>query len=56
MIHSYIHIGMYVVYIVVFVAGTLNIDYKNAQVICCLFPPLALQVSVHATHRYLTFT
>ena len=37
-------LGLFVVYIVVFVANTITIPYKAAQVICCLIPPLALQI------------
>lgn len=38
---------MYVIYIVVFVAGTLTISRDNAEIVCSLFPPLALQVLFH---------
>jgi hypothetical protein len=36
--------GFYVLYVVVFVAGSLTIPLHDAEVICCLFPPLALQI------------
>lgn len=41
-------LGFYVVYIVVFLVNTLTISYQSAQVICCLFPPLALQIGTGA--------
>lgn len=46
---SVIHIlvGFYVIYVVVFIAGTLTIGYRAAEIACCLFPPLALQVNLH---------
>jgi hypothetical protein len=36
--------GVYVIYIAMFTAGNLTIDYKAAQIICCFVPPLALQI------------
>lgn len=33
------------VYVVVFLTNTYSIGYKDAQVICCLFPPIALQIA-----------
>lgn len=38
------HTGFYVIYIAMFTADNLTIAYKAAQVICCLFPPFALQI------------
>ena len=32
------------IYIAMFLADNLTIDYKTAQIICCLVPPLALQI------------
>jgi hypothetical protein len=39
-----IDLGLFVIYISMFTANNLTIDYKTAQVICCLVPPLALQI------------
>jgi hypothetical protein len=35
---------LFVIYIVMFMADNLTIGYRSAQVICCLVPPLALQI------------
>ena len=37
-------LGFYVVYIVLFTAGTVNFSLHQIQRVCCLFPPLALQI------------
>eukprot|EP00286_Rhodomonas_abbreviata_P007959 CAMPEP_0181335448 /NCGR_PEP_ID=MMETSP1101-20121128/26837_1 /TAXON_ID=46948 /ORGANISM="Rhodomonas abbreviata, Strain Caron Lab Isolate" /LENGTH=1401 /DNA_ID=CAMNT_0023445569 /DNA_START=43 /DNA_END=4248 /DNA_ORIENTATION=+ len=38
-------VGFYVISITMFTAtGNLTIPYQQAQVVCCLFPPLALQI------------
>ncbi len=37
-------LGMYVLYVVVFVVGTYDTSLKEAQTICCFIPPLALQI------------
>jgi hypothetical protein len=37
-------LGFYVLYFVVFIVGTSTISITSAQGICCLFPPLALQI------------
>ena len=36
--------GFFVIYIVVFTVDTATIPYKAAQIICCLIPPIALQI------------
>ena len=41
-------LGLFVVYIVVFSVETMTISYQSAQIICCLFPPLALQIGAGA--------
>lgn len=40
--------GFYIVYIVVFVAHAGDMDEQAAQRICCLFPPMALQIGAGA--------
>eukprot|EP01038_Epipyxis_sp_PR26KG_P007819 gene7819-10621_t len=37
--------GFYIVYVIVFLVGELTISYRAAQKICCLFPPLGLQIA-----------
>lgn len=36
--------GLFVVYVVIFPAGKATIPYKEAQLVCCFVPPLALQI------------
>jgi hypothetical protein len=43
--HSSFCTGFYVIYISMFTVDNLTIPYKDAQVICCLFPPFALQIA-----------
>jgi ABC-type multidrug transport system fused ATPase/permease subunit len=43
-----VNTAFFVIYIVVFTAGTVSIPYKHAQIICCFFPPLALQIGCGA--------
>jgi hypothetical protein len=41
-------LGFYVLYVVVFVVGNNSISLATAQAICCLVPPLALQIGCGA--------
>jgi hypothetical protein len=40
--------GFFVIYIVVFTVDTATIPYKSAQIICCLIPPMGLQIGAGA--------
>jgi hypothetical protein len=41
-------LGFYILYVVVFVVGTNSISLGTSQLICCLIPPLALQIGCGA--------
>eukprot|EP01035_Chromulina_nebulosa_P032536 gene32536-43467_t len=44
-------LGFFVVYVVVFAVKTYSGSFISAQVVCCLFPPLALQIACGAFQR-----
>jgi hypothetical protein len=41
-------VGFFVIYIVVFTVDSATIPYKSAQIICCLIPPIGLQIGAGA--------
>lgn len=41
-------LGFYVLYVVLFPVNSITISLSSAQIICCLFPPLALQIGCGA--------
>ena len=46
-----VSLGFFVVYVVVFAVKTYSGSFISAQVVCCLFPPLALQIACGAFQR-----